>query len=130
MTNRIDRELVLETSREELWRALTDPDWLAQWLADEVFLDLRPGGDAWFRLGETVRTGWVEEVSRPDGRLTFWWADDERPASRVELQLSGDENGRTRLRVTETQPLEVLDLVGLRLPGLGGGTYGPALVAA
>jgi hypothetical protein len=39
----------------------------------------------------------------------------------------------TRLRVVETRPLDMLDLVGTPLPGLGGlggRTYGPALVAA
>jgi uncharacterized protein YndB with AHSA1/START domain len=148
MAERIERELLLEASPTEVWQALTDRRWLTEWLADEVFLELRPGGEAWFRFGETVRSGWVEEISPPDtepspadvppsrpgaepsGRLAFWWADDDEPASRVELAVTAEEPGRTRLRVTETRPLEVLDLVGLRLPGPGGGTYGPALVAA
>jgi uncharacterized protein YndB with AHSA1/START domain len=139
MAERIERELLLEASPTEVWHALTDQAWLTEWLADEVFLELRPGGDAWFRFGETVRSGWVEEISPPDpqprdaqpsGRLAFWWADDDEPASRVELAITAEEAGRTRLRVTETRPLEVLDLVGLRLPGPGGGSYGPALVAA
>jgi uncharacterized protein YndB with AHSA1/START domain len=133
MTERIERELVLEASPSEVWHAVTDGEWLAEWLADEVALELVPGGEAWFRFGETVRTGWVEEIAPPDsrtsGRLTFWWTDVEENASRVELVIIEDD-GSTRLRVTESRPLEVLDLVGLRLPGLGGGTYGPALVAA
>jgi uncharacterized protein YndB with AHSA1/START domain len=133
MSDRIEREMVLEASPDEVWQALTDPGWLAEWLADEVVLELVPGGEAWFRFGDTVRTGWVEEIappgSRAQGRLAFWWADGIDTASRVELSLT-DDDGRTRLRVTETRPLEVLDLVGLRLPGLGGGSYGPALVAA
>src|ERR1039457_5642738 len=49
MTDRIERELVLPASPGDVWRALTDPDWLSQWLADEVTLELRPGGDARFR---------------------------------------------------------------------------------
>ena len=134
MPERIERELVLEASPAEVWTAVTDSDWLAEWLADEVSLELRPGGEAWFRFGDTTRTGWVEEISPPgsdgSGRLAFWWAVDAEPASRVELELTADEEGSTRLRVTEARPLEMLDLVGLHLPGLGGGTYGPALVAA
>jgi uncharacterized protein YndB with AHSA1/START domain len=139
MTERIERELELDASPSEVWQALTDRDWLAEWLADEVFLELRPGGEARFRFGDSERSGWVEELTppRPDGRsgrvlarLTFWWAQDEEPASRVELELTAEESSRTLLRVTETRPLELLDLVGLRLPGAGGGTYGPALVAA
>ncbi|MBV9195159.1 MAG: SRPBCC domain-containing protein [Solirubrobacterales bacterium] len=135
MPDRIERELALEASPTAVWHALTDHDWLAEWLADEVLLDLRPGGEAWFRFGDSVKSGWVEEVSPPgahgDGRLSFWWSESEECATRVELVVSGDEeSGRSHVRVTETRPLEILDLVGLRLPGLGGGSYGPALVAA
>ncbi len=54
---------------------------------------------------------------------------DDEPASRVELKIEERGDG-TRLRVVETRPLEVLDLVGVPLPGLGGAGYGPALVAA
>jgi uncharacterized protein YndB with AHSA1/START domain len=134
MPERIERELLLETSPAAVWMAVTDSEWLAEWLADEVKLELQPGGEAWFRFGDETRTGWVEEITPPGssgvGRLAFWWAVGSEPASRVELELTGDGDGPTRLRVTETRPLEVLDLVGLRLPGLGGGSYGPALVAA
>ena len=63
-------------------------------------------------------------------RLTFWWAVDDEPASRVELRIDERDTG-TRLRIVETRPLEVLDLVGVPLPRAGGGAgYGPALVAA
>jgi uncharacterized protein YndB with AHSA1/START domain len=134
MSDRIERELLLDASPTEVWQALTDQQWLEEWLADEVFLELRPGGEARFRFGDAERSGWVEEISPPDvrapGRLAFWWSDDADAATRVELEVRDEQDGRTRLRVTETRPLEVLDLVGLRLPGPGGGTYGPALVAA
>ncbi len=148
MTDRIERELELPAAPGEVWQALTDPDWLSQWLADEVMLDLRPGGEARFRIGDQVRSGWVEEISPPGGgalpgagtgsdvvpgaggRLVFWWAQDDEPASRVALTLMPSEDGGTRLRVVEARPLEILDLVGMPLPGLGGATYGPALVAA
>ena len=46
-----------------MWEALTDPELLAEWLADEVALELWPGGEASFRTGEVTRTGWVEEVA-------------------------------------------------------------------
>jgi uncharacterized protein YndB with AHSA1/START domain len=133
MTDKIERELVLPASPSEVWEALTDPAWLALWLADEVTLELEPGGEAHFRIGEQVRSGWVEEISPPDahgGRLAFWWSEANQPASRVELALTPIEPGATRVRVIETRPLEILDLVGMPVPGLGGATYGPALVAA
>jgi uncharacterized protein YndB with AHSA1/START domain len=141
MTDRIQRELELNALPEAVWQAVTDPDWLADWLADEVLLELWPGGEARFRIGAEIRTGWVEEVSPPRagarddelgaaGRLAFWWATDGEPASRVELQLIPLDGEATRLRVVETRPLEILDLIGVPLPGHGGSSYGPALVAA
>jgi uncharacterized protein YndB with AHSA1/START domain len=139
MTDLIERELTLPVSPEAVWEALTDPEWLREWLADEAELQLRPGGDARFRIGEHTRTGWVEEVTPPadgaTGRLAFWWEQDGEPASRVALELTETDDG-TRLRVVESRPLDVLDLVGIPLAGPGGlGTpdgnwYGPALVAA
>jgi uncharacterized protein YndB with AHSA1/START domain len=136
MTDQIERELQLPASPEDAWQALTDPEWLRCWLADEVTLDLRPGGDAWFRFGNSVRSGWVEEVSPPrgdgdgDGRLVFWWAEDGEPASRVELELTPADGGGSQLRVVEARPLDVLDLVGIPLQRPDGSAYGPALVAA
>jgi uncharacterized protein YndB with AHSA1/START domain len=139
MTDLIERELTLPAPPEAVWEALTDPDWLREWLADEAELQLRPGGDARFRIGEDTRTGWVEEVTPPAGgaagRLAFWWEQEGEPASRVALELTHTDEG-TRLRVVESRPLDVLDLVGIPLGGSGGlgghdsGRYGPALVAA
>jgi uncharacterized protein YndB with AHSA1/START domain len=136
MTDLVQRELELATSPEETWPALTDPAWLSAWLADEVELDCVPGGGARFRLGDEVRDGWVEEVLPPDedpgghGRLTFWWARDEEPASRVEIELSPLPGGGSLVRVAETRPLELLDLVGIPLPDSRTPGYGPSLVAA
>jgi uncharacterized protein YndB with AHSA1/START domain len=99
-----------------------------EWLADDVQLDLRPGGDALFRSEEEVKTGWVEDVLAPE-RLAFWWAVDGGTATRVELTLNEFEDG-TLVRVVESRPLDVLDLVGTPLPRIDGRSYGPALVAA
>jgi uncharacterized protein YndB with AHSA1/START domain len=139
MTDLIERELHLPAPAADVWQAITDPAWLSSWLADQVELELRPGGEARFWLGAEFRRGWVEEVSAPEagehgargsGRLAFWWARDDEPASRVELVLTPVSEGETRVRVAETRPLEILDLVGVPLPGHGGLRYGPALVAA
>jgi uncharacterized protein YndB with AHSA1/START domain len=139
MTDQIERELSLPGTPADLWPALTDPDWLSSWLADEVSLELWPGGEARFRVGDELREGWVEEVSPPPAvdepgtraRLCFWWQADDESASRVSLELIAGAGG-TLLRVCEARPLEVLDLVGIPMPGnaTGGERYGPALVAA
>lgn len=136
MTDKIEREIELPATVQTVWLALTDPDFLSEWLAEEVFFDLEPGGEARFVNGEEVRTGWVEEVSPPgpdgdgSGRLAFWWATDDEPASRVVFAIDSTQDGQTTLRITETRPLAVLDLIGVPLPGHGGIGYGPALVGA
>jgi uncharacterized protein YndB with AHSA1/START domain len=125
MSDRIERELSLPATPDEVWDAVTGDGWLA----DEVHMTLEPGGDARFCSSESVKTGWVEAVCAPE-RLAFWWAADGEPATRVELTLEPDGDNATRLRVVETRPLDALDLVGLPLHGIGGPSYGPVLVAA
>ena len=124
MSERIEREVWLPVPSEAVWDAVTSDGWLAE----RVWLDLRPGGEAEFESADGVRRGWVEDVSAPE-RLSFWWSEDDEPASRVELRIEA-RGDSTRLRIVETRPLEVLDLVGVPLPGAGGATFGPALVAA
>jgi uncharacterized protein YndB with AHSA1/START domain len=136
MSDRIEREIELPATVQTVWQALTDPEFLSEWLADEVWLELRPGGEARFVSGDEVKTGWVEEVSPPgedgpgSGRLAFWWATGDEPASRVSFTVASSEDGRSVVRIVETRPLEVLDLIGVPLPGHGGRTFGPALVGA
>jgi uncharacterized protein YndB with AHSA1/START domain len=124
MDDRIERELVVDASPEEVWDAIVGDGWLA----DEVELDLRVGGDAIFRSAQQTKTGWVEDVLAPE-RLAFWWAVDGQPATRVELRVLTEQDA-TRVHVVESRPLDVLDLVGTPLPGASGRTFGPALVAA
>ncbi len=129
MSDRFERELLIPASTGDVWAVMTGDDWLA----DEVALDLWPGGDAAFRSGDEARTGWVEVVEAPTdggaGRLAFWWALPGEPASRVELTLDPAGWAGSRLRVVETRPLEVLDAVGIQSDGIGP-TSGPVLLAA
>jgi uncharacterized protein YndB with AHSA1/START domain len=130
MTECVKRELLLPASVQDVWDVVTADGWLA----DEVNLDLRTGGEARFCLDGEVRTGWIEDVVVPDeaarrARLIFWWAADGEPASRVELTVEA-QDAVSRLRIAETRPLELLDLVGVPLPGVSGPSFGPALVAA
>ncbi len=95
----IRKEIVLEATRDEVWAALTDPFELESWFANDVELELRPGGEATFRWsnGES-RHATVTEVE-PGERLAFEW-DDE---GEVEFILDEDADG-TRLTVVETSP--------------------------
>ena len=100
----IRREIVLPAPREDVWDALTEPERLADWFANDVDLDLRPGGGASFRWsnGET-RTATVTEVE-PLHRLAFEWADcDLEGGGEVAFTLEDDDEG-TRLTVVETSP--------------------------
>jgi uncharacterized protein YndB with AHSA1/START domain len=95
----IRKEIVLPATRDEVWEALTDPRELERWFANDVDLDLRPGGEATFRWsnGES-RHATVTEVE-PGERLAFEW-DGE---GEVEFTRDDDPQG-TRLTVVETSP--------------------------
>jgi uncharacterized protein YndB with AHSA1/START domain len=130
VTDKIERERLLPAPAEEVWDLVTGPGWLA----DQVELDLVPGGEARFSSDGWVKDGWVEDARAPDGsddggRLVFWWAEKGALATRVELTLERAGEGLTRLHVVESRPLEVLDVIGIPMPGTGGQSYGPALLA-
>ncbi|HET9105275.1 MAG TPA: SRPBCC domain-containing protein [Solirubrobacteraceae bacterium] len=135
MTEQIERQLDLPAPPAEVWPYLLEPARLQEWLADEVALELAPGGEASFRVGDERRSGWVQEIVSPadgasEARLVFWWNADGEPASRVTVTLTETAEHHTRVRIVETRPLEILDLVGLPLPGQWDSSPGPSLVAA
>lgn len=98
----VKRSVVLEAPPEEVWEAVTDETRLSEWLAPEVELEPREGGELRCRYehGE-VRHGEVELVEEAE-RLAFrWWRDDAGP-SRVELLVDAVAGG-TRLTVIESR---------------------------
>ena len=95
----IRKEIVLPASRDAVWEALTDPRELERWFANDVDLDLRPGGGATFRWGNgESRHATVTEVE-PGERLAFEWEGE----GEVEFTLDDHADG-TRLTVVETSP--------------------------
>ena len=96
----VERELHLDAPTDEVWHALTDPERLERWFANEVELDPTPGGRATFRWenGE-VREAVVEDVEL-ERRLVLRWLDDD---GWVWLELAPTDAGTT-LRVVETSP--------------------------
>jgi uncharacterized protein YndB with AHSA1/START domain len=100
----IRREIVLPAPREEVWEALTEPERLEDWFANDVDLDLRPGGGASFRWSNgEERHATVTEVD-PGRRLAFEWDGDSfEDRGEVELTLDDDADG-TRLTVIESSP--------------------------
>ena len=95
----IRKEIVLPADPDEVWDALTEPDRLEDWFANDVELDLRPGGGARFRWSNgEERHATVTEIE-PGERLVFEWEED----GEVEFTLADEDEG-TRLVVTETEP--------------------------
>ena len=56
------------------------------------------------------RSGFVEWADPPSG-VAFWWSEDGGEATRVEIGLEPEDEG-TRVTVTESRPLALLDAVG------------------
>ena len=99
----IQREVVVAAPRDEVWSALTDPARLSEWFANEVELELRPGGEGVFRWsGGEARRAVVERLE--DGReLVFRWYDEEAEdaVTTVAFALEDDAEG-TRVTVRES----------------------------
>jgi uncharacterized protein YndB with AHSA1/START domain len=93
----VSREIVFPVSPDEVWQALTDPEQLEEWFANDVELDPRPGGDGIFRWDDGEERHAKVLVSEPGERLLLDW-DEE---GEVEFTLEEVEEG-TRLLVRES----------------------------
>lgn len=93
----VTRELVLPAPPEEVWEALTDPERLQEWFANEVEWD---GDELVYRWGDGAeRRARIEESDEPR-RLGFRWSDPDGDETRVTFELEEADEG-TRLTVTE-----------------------------
>src|SRR5215218_4365056 len=117
MDELVERELTVPEGVEEVWRSLTEP----QWLGEDAAIELREAGS----VSAGDRSGFVEEVDAPR-RLVFWWSAPDEEATRVELDLEETDTG-THIRVTESRPLAILD--GRDLAVEFGGSSGPVALA-
>jgi uncharacterized protein YndB with AHSA1/START domain len=97
----ITRELVLPVPSDEVWEALTDPERLEEWFANDVEFDLGEGeGEFRWENGE-VRRAVVQEAD-PGRRLAIrWWDPDGEGESEVVFTIDEVPEG-TRLTVTES----------------------------
>jgi uncharacterized protein YndB with AHSA1/START domain len=106
----VEREIEVPATPEETWQALTDPERLRDWLAEDAELDLRPGGGLAVRTPDGERDGFFEEVAEPE-RLVFWWGEPGDELARVEIELDEVDDG-TRVRVVESRPLVTVESIG------------------
>jgi uncharacterized protein YndB with AHSA1/START domain len=95
----VTRELVFPAPAEEVWEALTDPDQLEEWFANDVELDPREGGEGVFRWDNGEERHATVLIVEPGERLVLDWEDE----GEVEFKLEEVETG-TRLFVRETSP--------------------------
>jgi uncharacterized protein YndB with AHSA1/START domain len=121
----VEREILVPASRDETWEALTDPDQVEAWLADEVELDLRPGGGITVRTHGETREGFFELIEEPS-RLVFWWAEPDAELTRVEVELGEVEDG-TRIRVIEGRPLVTVEAFAVGSETDFGGAQSPQM---
>ena len=95
----VTREIVFPESPKEVWEALTDPEQLEEWFANDVELDVREGGDGVFRWDDGEERRAKVLVVEPGERLVLDWADE----GEVEFTLEEVDDG-TRLLVRESTP--------------------------
>jgi uncharacterized protein YndB with AHSA1/START domain len=100
-TQTVAREVTLPAGRDEVWEALTSEELLEQWLAADVDLDVREGGEGVFRFDDgEERPATIEAVDDAE-RLVFRWRRYAAEETRVELVLHDVAEG-TRLVVVES----------------------------
>jgi len=95
----VTREIVFPDSPEEVWEALTEPEQLEEWFANDVDFDPREGGDGVFRWDDGEERRAKVLVAEPGERLLLDWDDQ----GEVEFTLEEVEEG-TRLLVRESTP--------------------------
>lgn len=103
----IEREILIEASRERVWAVLTEAQHVKGWFGDSAEVDLRPGGTAAFGWTEHgTHRAVIERVDEPS-LFSYRWArgTDVEPAegasTLVEFTLTEVPLG-TLLRVVET----------------------------
>jgi uncharacterized protein YndB with AHSA1/START domain len=101
LAHTVTRTVLLDAPPDEVWEALTDEAMLSEWLAPEVELDPREGGELVCRFEDgEERRGEVAVVEEAE-RLAFHWRREEGGESWVEWIVDAVADG-TRLTVIET----------------------------
>src|SRR5919107_1557853 len=103
--DRIERTLMLEAPRADVWAALTEPDRISRWFSKATELDLRPGGKGVLTWDEIVVPITVEAVE-PMSRFAYRWEPSHvqsgGPTTLVEFSLEDTADGGTLLHLVES----------------------------
>jgi uncharacterized protein YndB with AHSA1/START domain len=100
MTNAIQKEILIPQSREQVWRAITDPDMLAEWMFPNDF-EPRIGHQFTFHVPGNPKVNFDGLIVRcevlvcePPSRLVFSWsAGGAVENTQVSFQLESDAEG-------------------------------------
>jgi uncharacterized protein YndB with AHSA1/START domain len=97
-------ERVLEHEQARVWALLTEPSWLAAWLAPGS-IELRPGGAAKLNFVDsgTVIDSTVTAID-PPRLLEYSWSGPGAPARPVRWETAPVAGGGTRLTLTLRVP--------------------------
>lgn len=105
----IEKTLELAAPRDLVWRAITEPDQLAQWFPERAELDLAPGGDGAFEWQEHGRFAVRVVAIEPQTYFAWRWAnapgasiDAAAEKTLVEWWLADSRGGGTILRLRES----------------------------
>ncbi len=109
-------ELVLDASREKIWRCWTEAELLEQWFTPKPFttevesIDLRTGGSSVFIMrgpnGEEIHNAGVYLEVVPHEKLVFTdayteaWEPSAKPFMTAEIILKDAEGGKTHYTAT------------------------------
>jgi uncharacterized protein YndB with AHSA1/START domain len=103
----IERDVLIDASRERVWEVLTNAGHVARWFGASAEIDLHPGGHARFGWpDEAVFEAVVDRVERPSA-FSYRWAREagtepgKGTGTLVEFTLTEVPTG-TLLRVVET----------------------------
>jgi len=103
----IEREILIEASRERVWAVLTEAQHVAGWFGDSAEIDARPGGKAVFGWKEHGSFHAIIDRVEPPSLFSYRWANSantepgEGTSTLVEFTLTEVFAG-TLLRVVET----------------------------
>lgn len=113
-------------SAQELWLALTEPQWMRRWLGAEVSIEGRVGGVVRLRWDSGEEMDGVITVFEPERVLEYTWRERAlRVDSLVRFELRPERSGMLLV-------LEHTGVPGDRAAGFGAGWHGhlDALAAA
>lgn len=110
--DRVEREVLIEAPIEVVWRVITEPGHIKRWFADEVEIELRPGGPGQLTFIEKASTKPTAvrlqvEAVEPPRRFAYRWVlpagEEPRAGNSMLVEFTLAEEGEsTRLQVVES----------------------------